>query len=76
MEITVNKGRITSPNYPSNYPNNLMCGWIIKTQVEGIPVRVRQTHLFLYKIVSFRLSGQGKVIYVYEGFISVFSKTF
>jgi len=53
-----------------------MCGWIIKTQVEGIPVRVRQTRLFLYKIVSFRLSGQGKVIYVYEGFISVFSKTF
>lgn len=39
-DITVDKGVITSPEYPGDYPSNLMCRWRVMTQVDGIQIRV------------------------------------
>ncbi|XP_053662149.1 cubilin homolog [Anopheles marshallii] len=32
-KITLHQGFISSPNYPSNYPANMSCSWVIETDV-------------------------------------------
>lgn len=34
-ELTGNSGTIQSPNYPDNYPNNILCSWVITTEVNS-----------------------------------------
>ena len=33
MNLTMEMGQIVSPNYPNNYPNSLICSWIITVPV-------------------------------------------
>ena len=38
-----NKGNITSPNYPSNYPTNTECSWHIKVDF-GMAIKLKIHH--------------------------------
>ena len=38
------KGNITSPNYPSNYPTNTECSWHIKVEL-GMAIKLKIHHL-------------------------------
>ena len=54
-EFSGESGQIESPNYPSNYYNNMDCRWIITTQ-EGYSVSL--------EIVYFVLEGRFDYLYV------------
>ncbi|XP_053675116.1 cubilin homolog [Anopheles nili] len=61
-KISLHKGTISSPNYPSNYPSNVSCTWVIKTDV---------THTLQFNLqnVAIELSPEcaNDVLQVYDG---------
>nr|XP_026689503.1 fibropellin-1-like isoform X2 [Ciona intestinalis] len=65
--ITEDEGRITSPNYPQEYPNNAFCVWKIKTDVPNMPIQITITAIDIenarscqYDFLSVRFTGEAE----------------
>lgn len=50
-DITGMSGTLSSPNYPDDYPHNLLCEWTI-TIPDGQHIRVNITDFFIQKTSS------------------------